>query len=102
MKTAIVALVVFMTLGITLSSSLLEMFGVATNYMFIGLGALLITAMVSFRSIGLIVIILLVSLPINLPEEYLIQYYIDRDVLIVLVILMIIFPFAYSEFVGKK
>lgn len=102
MKTAIVAIVVFMTLGITLSSSLLEMFGIGTNYMFIGLGALLITCMVAFRSIVLIVIVLLVSLPINLPEEYLIQYYIDRDVLIVLVILMIIFPFAYSEFVGKK
>lgn len=102
MKTAIVAIVVFLTLGITLSSSLLEMFRIGTNYMFIGLGALLITCMVAFRSIVLIVIVLLVSLPINLPEEYLIQYYIDRDVLIVLVILMIIFPFAYSEFVQKK
>ncbi|MBT5484400.1 MAG: hypothetical protein HOH14_03830 [Gammaproteobacteria bacterium] len=102
MKTAIVALVVFMTLGITLSSSLLELSGVETNYVYIGLGALLITSLVAFRSIGLIVIVLLVSLPINLSEEYLIQYYIDRDVLIVLVILMIIFPFAYSEFVGKK
>jgi len=102
MKTAIVALVVFMTLGITLSSSLLELSGVEKNYVFIGLGALLITSLVAFRSIGLIVIVLLVSLPINLSEEYLIQNYIDRDVLIVLVILMIIFPFAYSEFVGKK
>ena len=102
MKTAIVALVVFMTLGITLSSSLLELSGVETNYVCIGLGALLVTSLVAFRSIGLIVIVLLVSLPINLSEEYLIQYYIDRDVLIVLVILMIIFPFAYSEFVGKK
>ena len=102
MKTAVVALVAFVTLGITLSSSLLALFGVDKNYMFIGLGALLITSMVAFRSIGLVIIVILMSLPINLSDEYLLQYYIDRDVLIAVVILMIIFPFAYSEFAGKK
>ncbi len=58
--------------------------------------------MVAFRGIALIIIIALLSLAINLPDDFLAQYYIDRDALIVVVILMILFPIAYRVFVGKK
>jgi hypothetical protein len=102
MKIALIALIIFMTVGVTLSSSLLEQFGVDKNYLLIGLGALVVTGLVVFRSLALLIIILLMSLSINLPQEFLSQYYIDRDVLIVVLILMVIFPLVYREFVGKK
>ena len=102
MKILLLALVVFMTVGVTLSGSLLESFGVEKNYLLICLGALPITGMVAFRGIALIIIIALLSLAINMPDDFLRQYYIDRDALIVVVILMVVFPIAYREFVEKK
>lgn len=102
MKILLLALVVFMTVGVTLSASLLESFGVEKNYLLICLGAIAITGMVAFRGIALIIIIALLSLAINMPDDFLRQYYIDRDALMVVVILMVVFPIAYREFVGKK
>ena len=102
MKILLLALIVFMTVGVTLSATLLESFGVEKNYLLICLGAIAITGMVAFRGIALIIIIALLSLAINMPDDFLRQYYIDRDALMVLVILMVVFPIAYREFVGKK
>ncbi len=102
MKILLLALIVFMTVGVTLSASLLESFGVEKNYLLICLGAIAITGMVAFRGIALIIIIALLSLAINMPDDFFRQYYIDRDALMVLVILMVVFPIAYREFVGKK
>ena len=102
MKILLLAIIVFMTVGVTLSASLLESFGVEKNYLLICLGAIAITGMVAFRGIALIIIIALLSLAINMPDDFLRQYYIDRDALMVLVILMVVFPIAYREFVGKK
>jgi len=102
MKMVAIAILVFITIGISLSMILLDQFGVERNYLFIGLGALVITALVAFRGALLIAIILILSLAINMPEEFLDQYYLDRDVLIVVVIMMVSFPLIYREFVGKK
>jgi len=84
------------------SPSLLESFGVEKNYLLICLGAIAITGMVAFRGIALIIIIALLSLALNMPDDFLRQYYIDRDALMVDVILMVVFPIGYREFVVKK
>ena len=102
MKILLLALIVFMTVGVTLSASLLESFGVEKNYLLICLGAIAITGMVAFRGIALIIIIALLSLALNMPDDFLRQYYIDRDALMVDVILMVVFPIGYREFVVKE
>ena len=101
MKLALLALVVFMSIGVTLSSSLLDQFGIEKNYLLIGLGALVITGLVAFRGLALIVVVLLMSLAVNMPEEFLAQYSLDRDILIAAILLMVIFPLVYKGFVGK-
>jgi len=102
MKLILLSLLVFLTIGLTLSATLLDQFGIDRSYLFIGLGALVITGLVAFRGAILIVIILVLSLAINMPEEMLAEYYLDRDILIVVTLLMIVFPLIYREFVGKK
>ena len=102
MKLALLALIVFMTIGVTLSASLLDQFGVEKNYLLIGLGAIVITGLVAFRGLALIVVILLLSLAINMPEDFLAQYALDRDILIAVVILMVIFPLIFRTFIGGK
>ena len=91
-----------MSIGVTLSVSLLDQFGIEKNYLLVGLGAFVITGLVAFRGMALIVIILFMSLAINMPEEVLAQYYLDKDILIAAIILMVIFPLVYRGFVGGK
>jgi len=91
-----------MSIGVTLSASLLDQFGIEKNYLLVGLGAFVITGLVAFRGMALIVIILFMSLAINMPEEVLAQYYLDKDILIAAIILMVIFPLVYRGFVGGK
>lgn len=102
MKTVLLALGVFAAIGVPLTMLLLSQFGFERNYLYIAGGALVITSLVTFRRMALIIIILLLCLAINLPQETLSQYYLDRDILIVVVVLMVIFPLVYREFVGKK
>tara|TARA_R110000772_G_scaffold62648_1_gene140761 strand:- start:109 stop:390 length:282 start_codon:yes stop_codon:yes gene_type:complete len=81
-----------MTLGVTLSQALLERIGMETDYMLIALGAMVVTGLLMYRGLFLIIIVLLMSLAVNLPDDFLLQYSIDKDILMVLLILMIIFP----------
>jgi hypothetical protein len=84
--------IIFLTLGITLSKALLERIGMDTNYLYIALGALVVSGLLVYRGILLIFIALLMSLAVNLPVEILSQYSVDRDVLMVVLLLMVIFP----------
>jgi len=92
MKVLGYGLIIFMTLGITLSKALLERIGMDTNYLYIALGALVVSGLLVYRGLLLIIIALLMSLAVNLPGDLLAQYSLDRDVLVVVLLLMVIFP----------
>lgn len=92
MKVLGYGLIIFMTLGITLSKALLERIGMDTNYLYIALGALVVSGLLVYRGLLLIIIALLMSLAVNLPCDLLAQYSLDRDVLMVVLLLMVIFP----------
>lgn len=92
MKVLGYGLIIFMTLGITLSKALLERIGMDTNYLYIALEALVVSGLLVYRGLLLIIIALLMSLAVNLPGDLLAQYSLDRDVLMVVLLLMVIFP----------
>ena len=92
MKVLGYGLIIFMTLGITLTKALLERIGMDTNYLYIALGALVVSGLLVYRGLLLIIIALLMSLAVNLPGDLLAQYSLDRDVLMVVLLLMVIFP----------
>lgn len=85
-------LIIFMTLGITLSRALLERIGLETNYLFIALGALVVSGLLVYRGLLLIMIAIAMSIAVNMPEDFLVQYSVDRDVLLVILLMMVIFP----------
>jgi hypothetical protein len=85
-------LIIFMTLGITLSRALLEGVGLETNYLFIALGALVVSGLLVYRGLLLIMIAIAMSIAVNMPEDFLMQYSVDRDVLLVILLMMVIFP----------
>jgi len=92
MKVLGYGLIIFMTLGITLTKALLERIGMDTNYLYIALGALVVSGLLVYRGLLLIIIALLMSLAVNLPGDLLAQYSLDRDVLMLVLLLMVIFP----------
>jgi len=92
MKVLGYGLIIFMTLDITLSKALLERIGMDTNYLYIALGALVVSGLLVYRGLLLIIIALLMSLAVNLPGDLLAQYSLDRDVLMLVLLLMVIFP----------
>lgn len=85
-------LILFLTLGITLSQALLERVGMETDYLFIALGALVVSGLLVYRGVLLIILALTIGLAVNLPSDVLTQYSIDRDVLLVILLIMVIFP----------
>lgn len=92
MNVVFYALVIFMTLGVTLSHTLLQRIGIEPDYLMVALGAIVVTGLLVYRGLLLIMLVLLMSITINLPEGWLQQYSIDRDVLIVLQLMMVLFP----------
>lgn len=92
MKVLAYGLIIFITIGITLSQALLERLGIETNYLYIALGAMMVSGLLVSRGLLLIIIAILMSVAVNLPIEFLLEYSIDRDVLMVFLLLMVIFP----------
>ncbi|MDG2090998.1 MAG: hypothetical protein P8J61_07855 [Gammaproteobacteria bacterium] len=84
-------LILFLTLGITLSQALLERIGMETDYLFIALGALVVSGLLVYRGLLLIIIALIICIAVNMPDM-LIRYSLDRDILMVVLLLMVIFP----------
>ncbi|MAM69524.1 MAG: hypothetical protein CMP91_00080 [Gammaproteobacteria bacterium] len=86
------ALVLFLTVGVAFSQTLLERIGLEPDYLLITLGAIVITGLLVYRGLLLVLLVAGLSVALNLPTELLQQYSIDRDILIVVLILMIVFP----------
>lgn len=97
MRILLYALMLFLTLGITISRNFLERLGVETDYLVMTLLAVVVTGFLMNRGLALIVLIISLSVAINLPQGFLEQYAIDRDVLMVLQVIMIVFPLGYKK-----
>ncbi len=85
-------LIIFMTLGVSLSKALLDRVGMDTNYLLIALGALVVSGLLVYRGLLLIIIAIGMSFAVNMPEDFLLQYSVDKDILMVILIMMVIFP----------
>jgi hypothetical protein len=94
MNTFILGLILFVTVGVTFTTILLQRLGFEPNYLFIALGAVLVAGLLVYRGVLLILLAIAISVSLSLPTELLQQYSIDRDVLIVVQILMILFPIS--------
>jgi len=88
--------VVFITLGIAIANEILARFGLESNYI-IGFSiALLVAGLLLSKNIILLVIVLAGVFAINLPDATLVQYHLDRDVLLALVCGTLLVPSVYQ------
>ena len=88
-------LVLFSTLGVFIAKVLFLRLGLEPHYLYFGIGALVVSLLLVFRGVMLIVIVGLLTVAVNLPDHTLLEYGVDRDVLLTLLLLMVIYPFVH-------
>ena len=90
------ALVLFTIIGISLATETLSRFGLSENYFYIISAALLFVALLLGKKPILVLVVLLGVMAINLPESILLNYTIDRDMLLAAVCAIILGPTIYN------
>jgi hypothetical protein len=96
LKKFLTGTVLFGVVGIPASYQIMTIFGLASNYFAIAGIALVFSLLLMFRNILLLFLVILVTMAINLPEEVLFEYGIDRIVLIGLLLIMVVFPSVHK------
>ena len=94
-KFALYAIILFITLGVTIARETLAQVGLDSNYLAMGVLALSVTALLAHRNWLLVGVVALLCVIINLPPEMLGGIQIDHDLLIALLIGVIILPVVH-------
>ena len=90
--------VVFITLGI--ANEILARFGLESNYIIVFSIAFLVAGLLLSRSLVLLMLVLVGVFAFNLPDATLVQYHLDRDVLLAMVCAMLLVPSVYQLIVN--
>lgn len=94
-KFALYAVVLFITLGVTIARETLAQLGLDSNYLLMAVVALAITAMLAQRNWMLVSVVALLCIIINLPPELLGGLQLDHDLLIALLLGVTILPVVH-------
>ncbi|MDA1289926.1 MAG: hypothetical protein O3C37_03525 [Proteobacteria bacterium] len=92
--------VVFITLGIAIANEILARFGLESNYIIVFSIAFLVAGLLLSRSLVLLMLVLVGVFAFNLPDATLVQYHLDRDVLLAMVCAMLLVPSVYQLIVN--
>ena len=88
--------VVFITLGIAIANEILARSGLENNYLFAFSIAFVVAGMLLSKNVIFLVIVILGVFAINLPDATLLQYHLDRDVLLALVCANLLVPSVHQ------
>ncbi len=86
---------IFITLGISFANETLSHIGIEGNRMAVFAIAFLLAAILLSRNLLIVGIVVLGILALNLPEATLLQYHLDRDMLLALIGATVILPSIY-------
>lgn len=95
-KTIGYGLVIFSCLGLTLAGEALEAVGLQGNMTFLLSLSFIFAVLLAGRSVVMVAVLALGVLLVNLPDTTLLQYDLDRDLLLALVCAAIFVPTAYN------
>jgi hypothetical protein len=88
--------VVFITLGIAIANEILARFGLENNFIVVFSIAFLVAGLLLSKNLILLMLVLVGVFAINLPDAMLIQYHLDRDVLLAMVCATLLVPSVYQ------
>jgi hypothetical protein len=92
--------VVFITLGIAIANEILARFGLESNYIIVFSIAFLVAGLLLSKNLILLAFVLAGVIAFNLPDATLVQYHLDRDVLLAMVCATLLVPSVYQLIVN--
>ncbi|MFT7470465.1 MAG: hypothetical protein ACI8XU_000354 [Kiritimatiellia bacterium] len=92
--------VVFITLGIAIANEILARFGLESNYIIVFSIAFVVAGLLLSKNLVLLVFVLAGVFAFNLPDAMLVQYHLDRDVLLAMVCATLLVPSVYQLIVS--
>lgn len=98
MKILFFFVVVFVSLTINLSDSMIGRMGFDNNYLLVALVALAFSGMVAQRRAVVIIVAALLAVVANLPEMVLLGYDVDRDYVAAGLIALLLLPYVLEWF----
>ena len=90
--------VVFITLGI--ANEILARFGLESNYIIVFSIAFLVAGLLLSKNLVLLMLMFVGVFAFNLPDATLVQYHLDRDVLLAMVCATLLVPSVYQLIVN--
>ena len=97
LKPFLMGSVIFLTLGVAIASETLSRLGLEGNYVYLFSMAFVVAAIMLGRNILLLLVLAAGVVAINLPEAMLLQYHLDRDVLLAVVCAIVLVPVMYER-----
>ena len=94
-KPFVYGVMIFITLGISFANETFSRIGIEDNRVAMFAIALLLAAILLGRNLLLVGIVFVGILALNLPEATLLQYHLDRDMLLALIGATVILPSIY-------
>lgn len=92
--------VVFITLGIAIANEILARFGLESNYIIVFSIAFVVAGLLLSKNLLLLMLVLAGVFAFNLPDAILVQYHLDRDVLLAMVCATLLVPSVYQLIVN--
>ena len=99
LKPFLMGSVIFLTLGVAIASETLSRLGLEGNYVYLFSMAFVVAAIMLGRNILLLLVLAAGVAAINLPEATLLQYHLDRDVLLAVICAIVLVPVMYERIV---
>lgn len=96
-KSIAFAMVIFFALALTVANEALSQLGLAQHYVILFTVTLIIAALLLSRKFWLILLVVVGVGLNNLPDSVLLNYYVDRDVLIAFICALIVLPTIYDR-----
>ena len=88
--------VIFLTLGLAIAYETLSRFGLETNYAIVFGVAFILAVVLLRRNPTVLALVLIGVVAINLPDDTLLHYSVDRDLLLAIVCAFILVPSVYE------
>jgi hypothetical protein len=97
LKPFLIGSIIFLTLGVAIASEALSRLGLEGNYVYLFSVAFVVTAIMLRRNFLLLLVLVVGVSTINLPEAMLLQYHLNRDVLLAVICAIILVPVMYER-----
>jgi len=93
MKGVFIFLVLMITAAINLEGNIIARLGFEPTYLIMALVAVVMTGLVMHRNLALVVLVLFLSIGANMPDGFMLNFGIDRDILTGILGAIILVPF---------